>query len=133
MNGLRRKPVLDSMKPRTSEIPMPTIIRSLGAALALAVAGTAEAIQSKYNLAPPVTEIARDIHWLHWFILIICAVIFVGVFGVMFYSIYAHRRSRRAEPATFHESTKVEIAWTIVPFFIVIAMALPATKTVVAM
>jgi len=112
---------------------MPTILRLLGATAALAAAGTAEAIQSKYNLAPPVTEIAREIHWLHWFLLIICAVIFVGVFGVMFYSIYAHRKSRGAVAATFHESTKVEIVWTIIPFLIVIAMALPATKTVVAM
>jgi cytochrome c oxidase subunit 2 len=65
--------------------------------------------------------------------LIICTVIFVVVFGVMFYSIYAHRKSRGAVAATFHESTKVEIIWTIIPFIIVIAMALPATKTVVAM
>lgn len=112
---------------------MPTILRSLGAVAALAATGAAEAIQSKYNLAPPVTEIARDIHWLHWFIMIICAVIFVAVFGVMFYSIYAHRKSRGAVAATFHESTKVEIIWTVIPFLIVIAMALPATKTVVAM
>jgi cytochrome c oxidase subunit 2 len=133
LNGQRRKPVLDSMTTRKSEIPMPTILRSLGAAAALAAAGAAEAIQSRYNLAPPVTEIAREIHWLHWFMLIICAVIFVGVFGVMFYSIYAHRKSRGAVPATFHESTKVEIVWTVIPFLIVIAMALPATRTVVAM
>jgi cytochrome c oxidase subunit II len=133
LNGQRRKPVLDSMTTRKGEIPMPTIFRALGAAAALAATGAAEAIQSKYNLAPPVTEIARDIHWLHWFTLIICVVIFVVVFGVMFYSIYAHRKSRGAVAATFHESTRVEIVWTIVPFFIVIAMALPATKTVVAM
>lgn len=112
---------------------MPTIIRSLVAAGATAAAGAAHAIQSRYNLAPPVTEIARDIHWLHWFMLIICTVIFVVVFGVMFYSIYAHRKSRGAVAATFHESTKVEIIWTVIPFLIVIAMALPATKTVVAM
>jgi cytochrome c oxidase subunit 2 len=60
-------------------------------------------------------------------------VIFVGVFGVMFYSVFKHRRSLGHKPATFHESTAVEIAWTVVPFLIVIAMALPATKTVVAM
>ena len=100
---------------------------------ALTAAGAASAIQSKYNLAPPVTQIARDIHWLHWFMLIICGVIFVGVFGVMFYSIWAHRKSKGAVPAAFHESTKVEIVWTVIPFIIVIAMALPATRTVVAM
>jgi len=96
-------------------------------------AGTAQAIQSRYNLAPPVTEIARQINWLHWFMLIICGVIFVGVFGVMFYSIYAHRKSKGHVAANFHESTAVEIAWTVVPFIIVIAMAAFATNTVVAM
>jgi cytochrome c oxidase subunit 2 len=65
--------------------------------------------------------------------LIICLVIFVGVFGVMFYSIWAHRKSRGAKPATFHEHVGVEIAWTVIPFLIVIGMALPATRTVVAM
>jgi cytochrome c oxidase subunit 2 len=103
-----------------------------GALLAVGATG-AQAIQSRYNLAPPVTQIARDIHWLHGFMLIICTVIFVAVFGVMFYSIWKHRKSKGAVSADFHESTKVEIAWTVVPFLIVIAMALPATKTVVAM
>ncbi len=65
--------------------------------------------------------------------LIICLVIFIGVFGVMFYSIFKHRKSRGHQAAHFHESTTVEILWTIVPFILVIGMALPATKTVVAM
>jgi cytochrome c oxidase subunit II len=65
--------------------------------------------------------------------LIICLVIFVGVFAVMFYSILKHRKSLGAKSASFHESTTVEIIWTIVPFLIVIGMALPATKVVVAM
>ena len=82
---------------------------------------------------PPVTRIAEEIYSLHNLMLIICLVIFVGVFGVMFYSILKHRKSLGHRPATFHESTAVEIAWTIVPFLIVIGMALPATKTVVAM
>jgi len=60
-------------------------------------------------------------------------VIFLGVFGVMFYSIFKHRKSKGHKPANFHESTAVEIAWTVVPFIIVILMALPATKVVVAM
>lgn len=87
----------------------------------------------QYNLVEPVTEIARQIYDLHTLMLVICLVIFVAVFGVMFYSIYAHRKSKGAKSASFHESVKVEIAWTIVPFLIVIGMALPATKTVVAM
>ena len=88
---------------------------------------------NQLNLHPPVTEIAANQHWLHYFMLWICTVIFLGVFGVMFYSIFKHRRSKGAKPANFHESTTVEIVWTIVPFVIVIGMALPATKVVVAM
>jgi cytochrome c oxidase subunit II len=87
---------------------------------------------NQLNLHPPVTKIAEQQHWLHWFIMIICIVIFVAVFGVMFYSIWKHRKSKGYKPADFHESVAVEIAWTVVPFFIVIAMALPATKVLVA-
>lgn len=99
----------------------------------LATAVPALAVEQQYNLAPPVTEIARQIYDLHTLMLVICLVIFVVVFGVMFYSIYAHRKSKGAKPASFHESTTVEIIWTVIPFLIVIGMALPATKTVVAM
>ncbi|NBX56432.1 MAG: cytochrome c oxidase subunit II [Betaproteobacteria bacterium] len=87
---------------------------------------------NQLNLHPPATLIAQEQVWLHWFMLIICTVIFVAVFGVMFYSILKHRKSLGHKPATFHESVKVEIAWTVVPFVIVILMALPATKAVVA-
>jgi len=85
------------------------------------------------NLQQPVTQIAQQIYSIHNMMLYICLAIFVAVFGVMFYSIFKHRKSLGHKPATFHESTAVEIAWTIVPFVIVIGMALPATKTVVAM
>lgn len=85
------------------------------------------------NFQPPVTQIAEQIYDLHTLMLIICLVIFVAVFGVMFYSMLKHRKSLGHKSASFHESTAVEIAWTIVPFVIVIGMALPATKTVVAM
>ena len=88
---------------------------------------------NQLNLHPAVTEIAADQQWLHHFMLIVCLVIFIGVFGVMFYSIFKHRKSLGARAAHFHESTTVEIAWTVVPFIIVILMALPATKVVVAM
>ena len=84
------------------------------------------------NLHPPVTKIAEEQVWLHWFMLIICTVIFLAVLGVMFYSIWKHRKSVGHKSANFHESVKVEIAWTVVPFIIVILMALPATKAVVA-
>ncbi|MBI2746100.1 MAG: cytochrome c oxidase subunit II [Burkholderiales bacterium] len=88
---------------------------------------------NQLNLHPAVTKIAAEQQWLHWFLLIICTVIFVAVFGVMFYSILKHRKSVGHKPADFHESVAVEIAWTVIPFIIVILMALPATKTVVAM
>jgi cytochrome c oxidase subunit 2 len=88
---------------------------------------------NQINLHPPVTEIGADQQWLHNFMLVLCTVIFLGVFGVMFYSIFKHRRSRGAKAANFHESTTVEIIWTVVPFIIVILMALPATRVVVAM
>jgi cytochrome c oxidase subunit II len=84
------------------------------------------------NLGQGVTKIAEEQAWLHWFMLILCTVIFVAVFGVMFYSIWKHRKSVGHKPATFHESVTVEIIWTIVPFVIVILMALPATKVLVA-
>ena len=88
---------------------------------------------NQLNLHEAVTEIAKDQEWLHHFMLIVCLVIFIGVFGVMFYSIFKHRKSLGARAAHFHESTTVEIAWTVVPFIIVILMALPATRVVVAM
>ncbi len=88
---------------------------------------------NQFDLDPPASQIASDQIWLHNFMLIICLVIFLAVFGVMFYSILKHRKSVGARAANFHESTTVEIAWTIVPFVIVILMALPATRVVVAM
>jgi cytochrome c oxidase subunit II len=88
---------------------------------------------NQLNMHPAATQIAHEQHWLHNFMMIICVVIFVAVFAVMFYSIFKHRKSKGAVSANFHESTTVEIVWTVVPFLIVIGMALPATKTVVAM
>ncbi|MES2148182.1 MAG: cytochrome c oxidase subunit II [Pseudomonadota bacterium] len=90
-------------------------------------------VEFQLNLQTPVTQIATEINDLHTWMMVVCMVIFVAVFGVMFYSVFKHRRSLGHKPATFHESTAVEIAWTVVPFIIVIGMALPATKTVVGM
>jgi cytochrome c oxidase subunit II len=88
---------------------------------------------NQLNLPIGVTKIAQEQSWLHWYMMIICTVIFLAVFGVMFYSIWKHRKSKGHKSANFHESVTVEIVWTIVPFIIVILMALPATKIVVAM
>jgi cytochrome c oxidase subunit II len=87
---------------------------------------------NQLNFHPAVTKIAEDQAWLHWFMMIACTVIFIAVFGVMFYSILKHRKSLGHKAANFHESVTVEIIWTIVPFVIVIAMGLLATKTLVA-
>lgn len=88
---------------------------------------------NQINLAPPVTRIATDIQWLHNIMLVVCLLIFVAVFGVMFYSILKHRKSLGHKSANFHESVAVEIAWTVVPLLIVIGMGAMATRTVVAM
>ncbi len=87
---------------------------------------------NQLNMHPPVTAIAAEQNWLHWFMLILCTVIFVVVFGVMFYSIWKHRRSVGHQAQELPEPIWVELGWTIVPFLIVIGMALPATKVLVA-
>lgn len=86
-----------------------------------------------YNLQAPVTPIAHDILHLHNLIFFVCVGIFVVVFSFMFYSIFAHRKSRGHKAATFHESTTVEIVWTTIPFIILVAMAIPSTATLLKM
>jgi len=103
-----------------------------GAALGAAAPGTALAAR-EWNLQTPVTPIARQMYDLHTFIFWICVVIFVAVFGVMFYSIFRHRKSVGHEAHQFHENTTVEIVWTVIPFLILLFMAFPATKTILAM
>ncbi|MBT8514860.1 cytochrome c oxidase subunit II [Polynucleobacter paneuropaeus] len=111
-----------------------TLLASLGITLANATENMPGGpAVNQINFAAPATKIMEQIHGLHIMMLIICAVIFIGVFGVMFYAILKHRKSLGHKPASFHESTTVEIIWTVVPLLIVIGMALPATKTVVAM
>ncbi|MER1966759.1 cytochrome c oxidase subunit II [Castellaniella sp. GW247-6E4] len=88
---------------------------------------------NQLNLHTGVTPIAREIYSLHWMIMIICIVIFIGVFGVMLYSIVMHRKSRGYVASKFDEHLGLELTWTIIPFLIIIGMAIPATRTVVAM
>ena len=85
------------------------------------------------NLPEPQSIIAQQIYDQHTMLLWICLVIFVGVFGVMFYSVLKHRKSLGYPAANFHHSTTVEIIWTIIPIFILVGMAYPATKTIIAM
>jgi cytochrome c oxidase subunit 2 len=106
-------------------------LRSAGIAATLAP-GAALA-ERPWNLQTPVTTIAQQQYDLHLFIFWICVVIFIAVFGVMFYSILKHRKSLGHKPAQFHENTLVEIVWTVVPFLILLFMAFPATKTILAM
>jgi cytochrome c oxidase subunit II len=87
----------------------------------------------RYNLQTPQTIVAREIYDLHTLIFAICCVIFVLVFGAMFYSIFKHRKSVGHKAEQFHENTTVEIVWTVVPLLILIGMAYPATKTVIQM
>ena len=85
------------------------------------------------NMPYGVTAISHEVYDLHMLIFWVCAVIGVGVFGVMFYSMFAHRKSRGVEPRQFHESVFLEILWTVVPMIILIAMAWPATLTMIRM
>jgi cytochrome c oxidase subunit 2 len=115
------------------------LVRPLVAAASAVFAGSAWAVGDmpggpaikQINLTEGVTRIAAEQWWIHNFLMVVCLIIFVAVFGVMFYSIWAHRKSRGAKPADFHESTLVEIAWTVVPFLIVIGLAIPATRMVI--
>jgi cytochrome c oxidase subunit 2 len=100
------------------------------AILGLAMSGTALALE--WNLQPSGSKLAQDIHDLHEYVMILCTVIFVGVFAFMFYSVYAHRKSKGHKAAQFHENTTVEILWTVIPAIILVVIAYPTTKTVVA-
>lgn len=106
--------------------------RTLLAVMATSVTGLAHAV-APYNMSPGVTETTREVFGLHMLIFYICCAIGVVVFGAMIYSIFAHRRSVHPKPADFHESLKVEIAWTVAPFLILIAMAIPAAGTLIEM
>ena len=100
----------------------------------LVVAGAASAgWADELNLRQGVTEISHDVYGLHMFVLYICCGIGIVVFGVMGYSMYHHRKSVGAVPAQFHENTRLEILWTIIPLLILIGMAIPATATLIRM
>ena len=102
-------------------------------AFAVSAADVADTGRSDLNLRQGVTDISQQVYGLHMLMFWICVVIAVVVFGVMFYSMVAHRKSKGAKPANFHENVKVEIAWTVVPFLILIGMAVPAANTLIDM
>jgi len=99
-------------------------------ALALAMCGLATA--AEWNLQPAASRIAEDIHWLHEAVMVLVIVLFVGVFGFMFWSVYAHRKSVGHKASQFHENTLVEILWTVIPAIILVIIAVPVTKVVIA-
>jgi cytochrome c oxidase subunit II len=97
---------------------------------ALAACGSAHAVA--WYFQSPASKMAAEIDWLHQVVMWIILVIFVGVFGFMFYACYAHRRSVGHKAEQFHENTTVEILWTVIPALILIVIAWPVTKTVIA-
>jgi cytochrome c oxidase subunit II len=105
----------------------------LWGAVILLGTGNAFAGFDQLNMTPGVTDISHKVYDLHMLIFKICVVICVGVFAVLIYSIFKHRKSKGAKPASFHESTTVEIIWTTIPFLILVGMAVPATKTLLAL
>jgi cytochrome c oxidase subunit 2 len=114
-------------------INLKTRAAAIGAALAWSGVAAADlADRARHNFQTPVTSVAREIYDLHLLMLGICFVVFIGVFSVMFYSIYAHRKSVGHKAAQFHENTTVEIIWTVIPFVILVGMAWPATRVVLA-
>ena len=102
-------------------------------ALALvAAAFSGLALGLEWNLQPAASRIAADIHGLHEYVMILVTVIFVGVFGFMFWACYAHRKSKGHKAEQFHENTTVEIIWTVIPALILIVIAWPATSVLIA-
>ncbi len=97
--------------------------------LGMALSGLATA--AEWDLQPAASPVAAEIHTLHNYVMLLVIVIFVGVFGVMFYSVFAHRKSKGHKAAQFHENTTAEILWTVIPAVILVVIALPATKTVI--
>ena len=126
----------DSMVRKHRENGAASRILSRGAAGLAGVAALAPGLANaalEWNLQTPITPIAQQMFDLHSYIFWVCAVIFVLVFGVMFYSIFKHRKSVGHKAAQFHENTTVEVVWTVIPILILLAMAWPATKTILAM
>ena len=112
------------------------LVRARDAASLAALFGwsaSASADWGALNMPVGVTPVSREVYDLHMLIFWICVIIGIVVFGAMFYSIYHHRKSRGAVAAQFHESTTIELAWTIVPMLILIVMAIPATRVLIAM
>ncbi len=115
----------------TARFPrVPSIAACAAVFLGLTFSGLALALE--WNLQPAASRLAAEIQDLHEYVMVLCAAIFVGVFGFMFWSVYAHRKSKGHQAEEFHEHTTVEMLWTAIPALILILIAWPATRLVVA-
>ncbi|HEY5896985.1 MAG TPA: cytochrome c oxidase subunit II [Burkholderiales bacterium] len=106
------------------------LIAALAGLAGLAASGASHALA--WYFQTPGSQLARDIDHLHQYVMWLIIVIFVGVFGFMFYSVYAHRKSKGHVAEQFHENTTVEILWTVIPAIILVIIAWPVTKVVIA-
>jgi cytochrome c oxidase subunit 2 len=112
------------MTRRTAQGVLATLLLLAWHGLALA--------EMRLNLQDAKTQVGHHVHDLHTLVLIVCVVIFIGVFGVMFYAIWKHRKSAGHQAAHFHENTTVEVIWTVIPAFVLLGLMFPATKTLLA-
>ena len=112
--------ILNKLSRRFSSVAMGLI------ALLVMPAATAE---YKLNMTKGVTPISGELYWLHMVVFVVCVVIGLAVFLVMAWSIFHHRKSKGAVAANFHESTTIEIIWTVAPLLVLIGIAIPATAT----
>ena len=108
---------------------MPIKLLKSGVALLIAFASTVVRADWQLNMPQGVTDISAEVYGLHMLIFWVCVAIGAIVFGVMFYSIIKHRKSKGAVADNFHESTKVEIAWTLIPTIIIVAIGVRAFFT----
>jgi len=110
-----------------------TVLQRWSAALAGLVMSGSVWAEYGINLQAPASKVASDVYHLHNMIMLVCLGIFIVVFGAMFYSLFAHRKSKGHKAAHFHENTTVEVVWTVIPFVILMGMAYPAAKVVIDM
>lgn len=123
------EPVMQETARKASDRVRMLVATAAGIA-GLAVAGLAGAVTG--SLQAPVTTFAADVYGLHEYVMMFAMLTFVGVFGAMFYAVYAHRRDTGHKAAQFHKSTAAEIVWTAIPLVILVMLAWPATKVVIA-
>ncbi|WP_233252303.1 cytochrome c oxidase subunit II [Saccharospirillum sp. MSK14-1] len=101
--------------------------------MAALLVGSAAQADWQFNMPKGVTDISQEVYGLHMLIFWVCVIIGIAVFGVMFYAMFKHRKSKGAVSSNFHESTKVELAWTLIPAVVIFAVGVRATFTLADM